>query len=72
MHHSGSYRRIFKLGIFVGFFLITINYIIWIICSLNFNSFWPIECILEPSELGNLFVANPVDIILLEWNEPEY
>lgn len=39
---------------------IDVKRVIGIICSSNFTSFGPTGRILEPSQVGNLFIANPV------------
>ena len=59
MYYSAIHWRILVLN----FYLINVKCIIWIIC-INFISFGPIERILEPSKMGNLFLANPVHTLI--------
>ena len=42
------------------FYITNVKRIILINCSSNFISFGPVERILETSEEGNVFLANPV------------
>ena len=55
-----SQRRLKADFVLIFFYLINVKRIIWIYYSSNFISFGPVERILEPSEVGNLFLANPV------------
>lgn len=56
LFHRVPYRRIFKFVIFYDF-LWNLKRIIWTISNSNLYSLWLIQRVLEPSKVGNLFLA---------------
>ena len=61
MHNSTGYRWIFVL---IVFYLINVKSIIWINYGSHFISFGSIEGILELSDVINLFLDDPIHIVI--------